>query len=211
MTSSKHQPHQYQRWEPASLGLPKTMTPEVVAQMPTAADLEQIHQQAHQEGYQAGLAEGIEAGRQKGEAQAAEEVRHLQALLEPLAQAIRDYEHEMGDATLALALDIAKQILRQALRVKPELLLPIVRGALESLPQNTLHPHVHLHPEDAALVRARMQTEITQGGWKIVEDPHLQRGGCRIDTPVSDTDATIENRWKRLAAALGQDSDWLDE
>lgn len=205
----------YQRWEPAALDRIDSEgaagVREVVVQMPTAADLEAIHQQAHEEGYQAGFTEGAEAARQQREFVLAEEVRQLRALTEPLSGAIRDLEQSMADELLGLSLEIARQMLRQAIRVKPELVLPVVRGAMESLPQNTPHPHLHLHPEDAALVRAGMQAEIAQGGWKIVEDQRVTRGGCRIETPVSETDATVENRWKRVAAALGQDSSWLDE
>ena len=197
----------YQRWEPATLDRADATT----LRMPTAADLEAIHQQAHQEGYQAGFTEGAEAGYQQGALGAAEELRQLQALLGQVTEAIGELEQAMSDDLLALALGISKQMLRHALKVKPELLLPVVRSAMESLPQNTPHPHLHLHPEDAVLVRAGMQAEAAQGGWKIIEDHRITRGGCRIETQVSETDATIENRWQRLAMALGQDASWLDE
>jgi flagellar assembly protein FliH len=197
----------YQRWEPATLDRVEV----IKVQMPTAADLEAIHQQAHQEGYQAGFTEGAEAGRQHGAVQAAEEVRQLQALLATVTEAVGELEQAMSEDLLALSLEISKQMLRQALKIKPELLLPVIRSAMESLPQNTPHPHLHLHPEDAVLVRASMQTEAAQGGWKIIEDHRIARGGCRIETQMSETDATIENRWQRLAMALGQDTRWLDE
>lgn len=197
----------YQRWEPAALD----RTDNLSLRMPTAADLEAIHQQAHQEGYQVGFTEGVEAGRQQGAQAAAEELRQLQVLLAKVTEAIGGFEQAMADDLLALSLDMSKQMLRHALKVKPELLLPVVRSAMESLPQNTPHPHLHLHPDDAALVRAGMQSEAAQGGWKIIEDHRISRGGCRIETQVSETDATIENRWQRLAMALGQDATWLDE
>lgn len=196
----------YQRWEPASLDGHRS-----AVQMPTAADLESIHQQAHDEGYQAGFAEGVEAARAQREARLAEDVRRLQALLDPVSEAVREFDHVMSEDLLALALEISRQMLRQALHVKPELVLPIVRSAMENLPQNTPHPHLHLHPEDAALVRAGMQSEIAMGGWKIIEDQRIARGGCRIETAVSDIDASVDHRWKRLALAFGQDSSWLDE
>lgn len=208
MSSIKNTTDDYPRWEPAVLDQLKTRP---AVQMPTAADMEALHQQAHEEGYQAGFKEGEEAARQQREAVLAEEVRHLQALLETVSAAMRGFDQTMGEELLALALAISRQMLRQALKVKPELVLPIVRSAMESLPQNTPHPHLHLHAEDAALVRTGMQSEIAHGGWKIIEDPRIARGGCRIETPASEIDATIENRWQRLAAAFAQDSSWLDE
>jgi flagellar assembly protein FliH len=208
MTGVKHTTGAvYQRWEPAALEHSEAQK----LQMPTAAALEAIHQEAHQEGFEAGFNEGVEAGRRQGAAQAAEEVRRLQGLLVKVTEAIGGFEQALSEDLLALALEMSRQILRQSLKIRPELLLPIVRSAMESLPQNTPHPHLHLHPEDAALVRDSMQTEVAQGGWKIIEDQRIARGGCRIETQVSETDATLENRWQRLAAALAQDSSWLDE
>ena len=202
----------YQRWEPTVLD-PVEIVP--MLQIPTAAELEAIQQQAHEEGYQAGLKEGAEEGaeaaRLEREERLAEELLQLKALLEPLGAAVRDLDQVMGVELLALALEISRQMLRQALKVKPELMLPIVRSAMESLPQNTPHPHLHLNADDAALVRSLMQAEMTLGGWKIVEDSRITRGGCRIETPVSEIDATMESRWQRLAASLGQDTGWLDE
>lgn len=198
----------YQRWQPTALteGGASGAIP-----MPTAADLEAIHQQAHEEGFQAGYQEGLEAARQHRETALAEEVSQLQALMTSLSEAMQAFEQSVSEELLALALEISRQMLHRSLAVKPELLLPIVRAAVESLPQNTPHPHLHLHPEDAALVRAGLPTEMAQGGWKVIDDPRIARGGCRIETPVSEVDATVENRWKRLSAAFGQQSEWLDE
>lgn len=210
MSSNKNLPEidaAYQRWEPATLDTLGASS----LQMPTAADLEDLHQQAHQEGYADGYKEGLEAGHRQGDQLVAEELARLKGLLGSVSEAITEYEEEIGGEMLALALEIARQLLRQALKVKPELVLPIVRGAMESLPQNTAHPHLHLHPDDAALVRAGVQFELNQGGWKVIDDLRVARGGCRIETPVSEINATVENRWQRLAASLGQDSNWLDE
>ncbi len=197
----------YQRWEPAPLEAGHARA----LQMPTAADLEAIHQQAHQEGLQSGHAEGFEAGYQQGQAQAAQELAQLQAIFASAKEALSQLQSEVAGDLMSLSLEIAKQMLKQALLVKPDLVLPVVHSAMESLPQNTPHPHLHLHPEDAALVRAGMQAEITQGGWKIIEDLRISRGGCRIETSQSETNATIEHRWQRIAASLGQDSSWIDE
>lgn len=197
----------YQRWEPVALDPSERMR----LQMPTASDLEDIHQQAHQEGYDTGFREGYETGRSQAQAQVLEEVQRLQALLGEVSAAIAMYSVDVSGEMMALALDLARQMLRQALQVKPELLLPIVRSAMETLPPGTAHPHLHLHPEDALLVRAAMQNEAAQGGWKIIDDARVARGGCRIETPVAEIDATLPHRWQRLASALGQDHSWLDE
>ncbi len=179
--------------------------------LPTAEELERVHYDAHREGYDAGHREGYAAGYASGQSQAQAEAQHLRQLGDGLESALKSLEQELGQEMLALSLDVAKQMLRQALRVKPELLLPVIRNAMESLPQNTQHPHIHLHPEDAALVRELLGAELSHAGWRIVEDPRLTRGGCLIETSTVEVDASLPSRWQRLAAALGQDSSWLDE
>ena len=197
----------YQRWEPASLN-------EVDVQkvkLPTAEALEDMHQQAHQEGYDTGYNEGLAAGYKEGAAKANEEIRRLQELLSSVEDAIKHFGKATSEELLNLSLEISKQILRQALKTRPELLLPIVRNVMESIPQHSQHPHLRMHPEDAELVKMHMQTEISLGGWKIVDDQRIERGGCRIETAAAEIDATLANRWERLAAALGKDLSWLDE
>jgi flagellar assembly protein FliH len=38
---------------------------------------------------------------------------------------------------------------------------------------------------------------------------HCSNGSCRVETANNQIDASLPTRWKRLAAALGKDSDWL--
>lgn len=197
----------YQRWEPASLNNVETEN----IRLTTAEAVEQIHQQAHQEGYDAGFAEGRAAGYRQGQQQAATESRQLQQLIDALQIASQHYSNTLAGELLSLALDISQQMLRQSLKVKPELLLPIVRSAMDALPQHSQHLHLHLHPLDAALVRLHLQNEIASGGWKIIEDQRVARGGCRIETSTAEIDATLHARWQQLAQALGQDVSWLDD
>ena len=197
----------YQRWEPAALDQVDVRQ----VKLPTAEAVEDIHRQAHEEGYELGHKDGLEAGYQQGAKQAEEEVRQLKELLASVEDAIKQFAKSTSEELLELSLEISKQILRQALKVRPELLLPIVRNVMESIPQHSQHPHLHLHPDDATLVKTYMQTEIALGGWKIVDDQRIERGGCRIETTATEIDATLANRWERLATALGKDLSWLDD
>jgi len=193
---------------------PKTAAVETV-KLPTAEDVERIHQDAHREGYEAGQQEGYEAGYQSGKAQVEQEAERLRALADGLDGAIKNLEqelsHGLSQEVLSLSLDIAKQMLRQALLVKPELLIPVIKSAMESLPQNIQHPHIHLHPEDAVLVRDIMGSELSHAGWRIVEDLRVLRGGCMIETASAEIDASLPSRWRRIATMLGQSHAWLDD
>lgn len=197
----KEQLTAYQRWELASLEekpAPVPREPEV--RLPTAEELERIHQQAYQEGFAAGLREG----RAQGEAYS----QRVRELLSGLERALERFEAEMAEEVLDLALEIARQLLRRSLSVEPERVLDVVREAIENLPQLSEHPVLVLHPEDAELVRQMLAYEYQESVWRVVEDPHMERGGLRIETAEGEVDATLPTRWKRIVAALGSDADW---
>ena len=64
-------------------------------------------------------------------------------------------------------------------------------------------------PVEIALVRERIGGELDKTGWQLAEDASLEAGGCRVETPSNQIDATLGTRWQRLVAALGQQTDWL--
>jgi flagellar assembly protein FliH len=164
--------------------------------LPTAAQLEEIQRQAHEEGYQAGYAEGAQ---------------RITALLDALQQSLQQTDQAIAQDLLDLSLAVAQKMVQQALKTKPEILLNIINEAISSLPHFNQSAHLLLHPDDATLVRASLGEKLNYSGWKIFEDPHIARGGVRVETAHSQIDATLENRWKRIVAAIGQDSTWIQE
>jgi flagellar assembly protein FliH len=219
----------YQRWEMASFDERPPPTPEEIA-----AQLTKANEEVKRAAYAAGLAEGRNAGFAEGRAAGLEEGRaagmeqgHAAGLAQGRAQAeaerlqLQQVAHAFGDEVaqaseriaadvLTLALDLAKGMLKNALSIRPELVIPVVSEAIRYLP--TLHQPalLFLHPADAVLVREQLGDEMTKAGWRVAEDAHIERGGCRVETATNQIDATTETRWHRLAAALGKDSDWLE-
>ena len=171
--------------------------------LPTAADIERMHNEAHEQGYAAGYAEGI--------ADARTVVTQIQAVLGSLQEAVGDLDQHIADQLLATSIEIAGQIVRQSLRVKPEVLLPVVREAVAALHPNTGHPALFVHPDDAALIRAQMGEHLSHNNWRIIEDPAITRGGCRVELGSSEIDATLETRWKRVIEAIGVSQEWLND
>ncbi len=101
-------------------------------------------------------------------------------------------------------------MLQTALAVRPELVLPIVREAIDYLPALQQPALLFLHPDDAAAgQRTASATSCEKAGWRVAEDTQLERGGCRVETASNQIDATTATRWQRLAAALGRESEWL--
>jgi len=181
---------------------------------PTEEELAAIREEARQQGYDA----GFKAGHDDGVAQALDEQRAAteQALVpvreiaDNFSTALREADQAISNEVLELALHLAKGMIKTALRVKPELILPIVREAIEYLPVLQQPALLILNPEDAAVVREGIAEELDKGGWRVIDDPTIERGGCKVDTASNQIDATVASRWQRLSLALGKDIDWID-
>ena len=180
----------FQRWEVDALDQP------AITALP---DNDALKRRA----YEQGLAEGRAAG--------IAQATRIATLAAEFEQALKRVEEELNNDVLHLALTIAKQMLRETLRVRPEKVVPVVREALAALPHINAHLHLTVHPEDAALLRSFLEAELGHGGWRLLEDANIERGGCRIETSNSELDATLEARWKRIVAALGQENEWRED
>jgi flagellar assembly protein FliH len=204
----------YQRWEVAAFDeaeaaksarakearAPVADEPPPVA-LPTAAEIERMHIEAHEQGYAAGHAEGLALARASA--------MRIDAAMVSLTQAIATLDQEVAEQLLATAVEIANQVLRQSLRIQPALILPIVKEAVATLHPNFGHPALFLHPDDAALVRAQLGDQLAHNNWRIIEDPALTPGGCRVEVGASEVDATLETRWRRVIEQIGISRDWL--
>lgn len=182
-------------WQFTSFDPPRAAT------LPTAAELENIQQQARDEGYAAGYAEGQAAARA--------EAARLQTLVATARVDLARLDQEVADRVLGLALEVARRVVGEAFRARPELILPVVQEAVRCLPEFEQPVRVHLHPEDAALVEAQLGDGARAGGWQIVADGAIARGGCKLATATGAVDATLASRWDRVLAALGQNDAWL--
>jgi len=181
---------------------------------PTDEELAAIREQARQEAYDA----GFKAGHEEGMAQALDEQRAatdqalapVREIADNFSAALREADQAISNEVLELALHLAKGMLKTALRVKPELILPVVREAIEYLPVLQQPALLILNPEDAAVVRESIAEELDKGGWRVIDDATIERGGCKVDTASNQIDATVQSRWQRLSLALGKDIDWID-
>jgi flagellar assembly protein FliH len=205
----KEQLTAFERWELATLdprsGSPLQAGTKKPTMLATVAELENIRQQAHDDGHTQGHAAGYTAGMQ----QARTEALQIGALLQNLQVALNRVDEQIAQSLLDLSLEIAHRMIGETLRVKPEVILKIVGNAIRDLPHFNQNAHLVLHPEDADLVRKHMGEQLSHAGWKILADPEIGRGGCRVETSHRQVDATTEARWKRIVESIGQDDPWL--
>lgn len=210
----------WQRWEMASFNQPVAdFSPPVPAAesvleplepvlLIDAAELARLRLEAQQtgevEGRRQGFAQGHSEGYAAGLTLAQEQAQSLRTLMLTLPAALRAAEREVADDLLTLALDIARQMVRQALPIEPQPILTLVRELLHTEPALNGTPRLLLHADDAALVQQHLADDLQAAGWRIRTDLSITRGGCRVHAASGALDATLETRWERVAATLGR-------
>lgn len=195
---------------------PPAAAPAPAIQLPTAEELERIFEQSREEGfgvgknegYAAGLSAGQEEGRAEGERLIRERIEQeagaLAQVIKRLDNALNELDQQVGNELIALALEIARKMTFEALE-QPATLEHLVKQCLQQLPQNQLT--IHLHPDDAKLVRERLGDSLATAGHRIHEDNSLQRGDCMLSGAGAHLDGSAQTRWQRILSDLGQDSD----
>jgi flagellar assembly protein FliH len=182
-------------------------------QLPTAAEMEALREGARADGYAEGLEEGRAAGRaeghEAGRAEMALEMESLRAIAATFSGAVAAADETIASDVLDLALHLARSMVRTAFTVRPELIIPIVREAIDYLPVLQQPAILAVNPEDIEIVRTALSEELDKGGWRVVADPQVGRGGCKVDTASNQIDAQAAARWTRLAHSLGKNVEWL--
>jgi flagellar assembly protein FliH len=207
----------YQRWEmnsfgddrPSAVAKRPAPPPEPTIQLPSEEMLAAIREEARAAGHDEGQASGYADGLAIGRAEAARELEHLQAIALEFGQALAAADETIASDVLDLALHLAKGMLRSALEIKPELVIPVVREAIEYLPVLQQPAVLMLNPADMPIVREAIGEELDKGGWRVVQDASIARGGCKVDTATNQIDAQMATRWERMTHALGKNLEWL--
>jgi len=195
--------------------------------LPTVAEIERIHEEAQRSGFdegfnegfnegltegrekgyaegrQAGFREGHEAGFSEGKAATEKEARQLHELTLQLEQALVTLDAEIAEELMSLAIEFARKIIQHTLAVEPEAVVSAIRTVLQNLPQSRVQ--IHLNPDDIALARSYLGEVFGQTEHVLIEDETVSPGGCRVETPGAQIDATMETRWRRTIEALGRE------
>jgi flagellar assembly protein FliH len=222
-SSAKESLSAYQRWEMASFdpAPPPPPAPEPeVDEGAFEAELERLRDAAHAQGiasghvagqalgYQAGYEQGHAQGFEQGQSEAREEAARLAALAETFKKALDGAQGGISETLVALALDIAQQVVRQHVQHDPTALIAAAREVLATEPALVGAPALIVSPADLPVVEAYLMEELQTRGWTVRTDASVERGGCRAQAGTGEVDAGIDTRWERVAAALGKVSTW---
>lgn len=177
-------------------------------------------QALRQESFQAGFADGLIQGRVQAEAELQQKMAEFlanqaQAGAQRLAAVFASAQAELDQSrqvvaqgVLELACELARQVLRQELSVNPDVMLPVIREAIELLGVEHRSAVVRMHPSDLEVLQQPLENEFVGMALTLRPDPGLAPGGCVVESAGMVVDATVQKRWQRAVATLGLESAW---
>jgi flagellar assembly protein FliH len=177
-------------------------------------------QSLRQESFQAGFADGLIQGRVQAEAELQQKMadfmaNQAQASAQRLGEVFLSAQTELtqskqvvAQGVLELACELARQVLRQELSVNPDVMLPVIREAVELLSIEHQSAVVRMHPTDLEVLQMPLANEFAGMSLTLRSDPGLAPGGCLVESAGMVVDATLQKRWQRAVATLGLDSAW---
>ena len=166
--------------------------------MRTQDQLDKIYKQAYEEGFNQGREDGLKHGLNETR----DQIGYLQSIMASLSMPLLDLDKQVVDELVELSMAVVRHMVRRELKISPGEIVGVVRDSLGLLPLASSEVSLELHPEDAVLIRNALVPPDSEPPWKIIEDPTLRRGGCRVISNASRIDATVENRLNAAIAAV---------
>lgn len=155
-----------------------------------------------QDAYKAGFARGLADGMASSQSELNHRLSRLDEAILFISKPIDAVEEHVEQELAGLAIEIARQILRREIKLDSGHVVAVVREAIASLPISTEPMSVHLNPVDALCVKEALSLSDTDHSYRIIEDPVVSRGGCRIMSATSQIDATMEKQVAAISARI---------
>ncbi len=122
-----------------------------------------------------------------------------------LDETIKQCRLEMQSQILPLALQAAKKIVGEALKINPNAIIDIVQNSLKSAIQSK-HVKIFVNKEDkkrleTAQDKIKSMLEVVET-FAIEARADIALGGCMIETEAGIVNASLENQWRALEVAF---------
>jgi flagellar assembly protein FliH len=158
---------------------------------------------ARQVGYQEGYRDGLVALESFKQTFAQQSTAQLGQLLQAFDEQLNQLDGDIAAALAQTAVQLARQVLRAELLVRPELVAQVASEAVGAVMLSARHISVQVHPLDLPLVAQGAEETLNARGARLSAHPQMQRGGVLVHSDVGNIDARIGTRWSQAAAALG--------
>jgi len=158
-----------------------------------------------QEAYEKSFAQGEKDGFEFGEKKATKILENIENLFNEMLNLkhdiLKQYEKEIVDLIFA----VAEKIVHHEVRSKESVIKNTIFEALELAVEKS-KVVFNVNPEDYDYVE-KLRPELfnrNKGAKSIVvtSDPNVKRGGCYLETPYGNIDATIESKLEKIYQCL---------
>ncbi|HZF81574.1 MAG TPA: flagellar assembly protein FliH [Rubrivivax sp.] len=196
-------------WQPgtfgAGAGAPVAPPAAAAAPEPTAADWEARIGAARQAGYQDGYRDGLVALESFKASFAQQATSQIGALLDAFEEQLGDIDAQVAQQVTAIAVQLARQVLRTELVTRPELVAQVATEAVNAVMLSARHISVQVHPLDLPLVAEGAEEALQARRARLMANPAIQRGGVLVQSEVGAIDARIASRWAQACTAMGSE------
>lgn len=165
----------------------------------------QIKAKAQSEGQQAAL-QAVEATlRGRLDQQLGSVLKAIQQAAQEIAHARQAWQQHWEHQAVELAAAIARRIIRRELDRQPEISLEWIREALQ-LAAGSGDVVLRINPQDHATLGDRVMRvagELSRlGAVRVVADPEISAGGCKVETQFGSIDQQLEAQLARITEEL---------
>ncbi len=194
-----------------------------LAEDPTSQEIDELHEAALQQARDVAFAEGHAQGseqmalewQQKLDdyvaGQGAAVAQQLAALAIAFEKGLTAAQQRVAQDVLALACDVARQVVRRELRGDTLALQSVVSEALGMLVADARPIAVRLHPDDGHALGTSLKAEFSGAAIQWISDAAVAPGGCLVEQAGTVIDGQLERRWQRAIAPLGLELPWHEE
>jgi len=161
---------------------------------------------ARQAGYQEGYRDGLVALDAFKQSFAQQSTAQIGALLEAFDRQLGEIDRAAALAVAQTAVQLARQVLRTELKLRPELVAQVAAEAVNAVMLSARHISVQVHPQDLPLVAEGAAEALQARGARLQANAAIERGGVLVESDVGAIDARIARRWAQAASALGSDA-----
>ena len=162
--------------------------------------------QGYQDGYRDGLV-ALESFKQSFASQTSHQIGQVVLALDTELGAL---EQQLASSVARVATELARQVVRSELSMRPALVAQVAREAVNAVLMSARQITVMLNPDDHALVAAGCEEALSARGARLLSQPSIARGGCRVESDAGVIDARIQARWAQATHALGTGLQWDD-
>lgn len=165
-------------------------------------------QAARQSGYEDGYRDGLVALENFKQSFARQAAAQVGAVIASFDREFEALEQQIAATVARVAVQLARQVVRGETSANPALVVRVAEEALAAVLTSARHITINVHPDDLPLIAEGAGEALAARGARLVAQPAIERGGCRVDSDVGSVDARVEVRWQQAASVIDAETPW---